>query len=58
MLKVLSCVNCESMNSFTRYYPSENFLGFLLNFYRGISFYGIYSRYSDVSLKNDMRRKV
>jgi hypothetical protein len=31
MLKKLNCVNCEPINYFTRIYPSETSVGFLID---------------------------
>jgi hypothetical protein len=58
MLKVLNCVNCEPINKFNRIYPCETSVEFLFNFYLGVSINKMYSRYSDVSLKNDKWRKI
>jgi hypothetical protein len=56
MLKILNCVSCEPIIN-TRIYPSEFSVGFLFN----VPWYSLcwmYSRYSDVSLKNDTWRKI
>jgi hypothetical protein len=58
MIKILNYVNCESMNQYTKIYSSETPVGFLFNLYLGISFCSMYSRYSDVSLKNDTWCKI
>jgi hypothetical protein len=57
MLNILNCVNCDSIDWFTRIYPCETSIGFLFDLYLDISFFRMHSRYSDVSLKNDMWRK-
>jgi hypothetical protein len=36
MIKILSCVNCEPIDSFTRIYPSETSLESLFSLYLGI----------------------
>jgi hypothetical protein len=58
MFKKLNCVNCEPINEFTRIYPSETSVGLLFNLYLCISFLRVYSRYSDVGLKNIMWREI
>jgi hypothetical protein len=56
--KILNFLNCDPINKLTRIYLSETSVGILLNLYLGISFYRMYSRYADASLKNDMWRKI
>jgi hypothetical protein len=58
MLKLLNCVDCERINKSTKIYPSETSVGFPFNLYLGISSYRMYSRYSDVIMKNGMWREI
>jgi hypothetical protein len=36
MLKILNCVNCDSIRKLIKIYPSETSVGFLFNLYLGI----------------------